>query len=96
MYPRAKSASDMMRALGNENRLMILCILSQGEKSVGELVDMIGLGQSPLSQHLSRLRQEGLVQSRRQSNSIFYSLADENSVKVIELLYSLYCDKPPA
>lgn len=91
MADAARSASGLLKLLANENRLMILCQLADGEKSVGELVGLIGLGQSPLSQHLSRLRQDGLVTTRRAGQSIYYSLDSEEAARVIHVLYEIYC-----
>ena len=91
MREAARQASDLLRALGNEHRLLILCNLAKGEKSVGELQELIGLSQSALSQHLARLRHDGLVTTRRESQTIFYSLVGNKASRVIEVLYSLYC-----
>lgn len=91
MSDAADKASALMRTLGHKGRLMILCQLASGEKSVGELSDSLDIPQSPLSQHLSRMRKEGLVQTRRQAQSIYYSLQADEAGKIIECLYSLYC-----
>ena len=91
MQQSARNASELLKALGNEHRLMILCQLADGEKSVGQLVALIGIAQSPLSQHLARLRRDGLVRTRRQSQTIFYSLASAEATRVIELLYDMFC-----
>src|SRR5690606_31822337 len=88
---RAADASLLLKALSNENRLLILCTLAGGELSVNELNERIGMSQSGLSQQLGLLRREGLVQTRRQSQTIYYSLAPSNALDVIELLRSLYC-----
>jgi DNA-binding transcriptional ArsR family regulator len=80
-----------MKALGNESRLMILCALAEGEHSVGELNEMIPLSQSALSQQLARLRSKGLVETRREAQTIFYSLAKGPVDKVIHLLHDIYC-----
>lgn len=88
----ASRSSVLMKALSNEYRVAILCQLSEGEKSVRELIDLVGLNPSPLSQHLALLRRTGLVQARRQSQTIHYSLKDDHATKVIELLLTLYCD----
>jgi DNA-binding transcriptional ArsR family regulator len=76
--------------MSNENRLMILCNLVHGEKTVGQLEEGIGLSQSALSQHLAVLRQNNLVTTRRHAQSIYYSLAGEEARAVIETLYGLY------
>jgi len=87
----ATEASRLMKALANPHRLMILCELHKGERSVGALERAIGLRQSPLSQHLAKLRRDGLVKTRRESQTIFYALASPKVAKVIALLYRLYC-----
>lgn len=91
MAEAARNAAGLMKLLANENRLMILCQLADGEKSVGELAALIGLGQSPLSQHLARLRQDGLVTTRRDGQSIYYSLASDEAGRIIRTLYEMYC-----
>lgn len=87
----ARRASALLKAMANQHRLMILCQLLPGEKSVGELERVIDLSQSALSQHLARLRHDGLVGTRRQAQTIFYSLAGAEAKAVIDTLYSLYC-----
>lgn len=87
----ACQASQLLKALANEYRLLILCNLMEGEKQVAELNELINLSQSALSQHLSRLRQDGLVQTRRESQAIFYSLASTEVKRIIAVLYELYC-----
>ena len=91
MQEHAAEAAGIMKALGNESRLMILCLLAEGERSVGELNDVIPLSQSALSQQLARLRQQGLVETRRQSQTVFYRLADGPADKIIHLLHDIYC-----
>ena len=95
MRSSARDASTLMKALSNESRLMILCNLSCGEKSVGQLQEVIGLSQSALSQHLARLRQDGLVRTRRASQTIYYSLEGDQAGRIIEVLYELYCSAKP-
>jgi DNA-binding transcriptional ArsR family regulator len=91
MNEAADKASALMRTLGHKGRLLILCQLAVGEKSVGELSKSLDIPQSPLSQHLSRMRKEGLVKTRRQAQSIYYSLKADEAGKIIECLYGLYC-----
>jgi DNA-binding transcriptional ArsR family regulator len=81
----------MLRVLGNEYRLLILCHLLDGEHQVGELQAKIDLSQSALSQHLARLRHEGVVKTRRQSQAIYYSLAGEEVKRILQVLHELYC-----
>ena len=85
------AASEMLKALANESRLMVLCQLTDGEKSVGELTRLAGLAQPAMSQHLARLRRDGLVGTRREGQTVWYSLLSDEAGKVIELLYDLYC-----
>jgi len=91
MAEHAADAAGLMKALGNESRLIILCMLADRERSVGELNETIPLSQSALSQQLARLRQQGIVRTRRESQTIFYSLADGPAEKVIHLLHETYC-----
>jgi len=91
MADHAADAAGLMKALGNESRLMVLCMLADRERSVGELNETIPLSQSALSQQLARLRQQGIVKTRRESQTIFYSLADGPAEKVIHLLHETYC-----
>ncbi len=93
MQVHATDAAGLMKALGNESRLMILCILAEGERSVGELNTMVPLSQSALSQQLARLRQQGLVDTRRESQTIYYSLSSGPADRVINLLHDIYCGK---
>jgi DNA-binding transcriptional ArsR family regulator len=91
MAEHASDAAGLMKALGNESRLMILCMLADQERSVGELNESIPLSQSALSQQLARLRQQGIVKTRRESQTIYYSLADGPADRVIHLLHDIYC-----
>jgi len=91
MELHAADAAGLMKALGNESRLMILCVLAEGERSVSDLNSIVPLSQSALSQQLARLRQQGLVKTRRESQTIFYSLAAGPADRVINLLHDIYC-----
>ena len=93
MKKSAKHASALMKTLGHQGRLMILCQLATGEKSVGELSRLLDIAQSPLSQHLSRMRSEGLVMPRRNAQTVYYSLNSDEAGKIIECVYNLYCAK---
>jgi DNA-binding transcriptional ArsR family regulator len=88
---KAKRAAAFLKALAHQNRLMILCILSQGEKSVSELEGMLSLRQPAVSQQLARLRTEGLVATRRDGKTIFYSLASEEARVVVGAVYAMFC-----
>lgn len=93
LQANAGQAAAMLRALGNERRLMILCLLiDSGEMSAGELAAEVGISQSALSQHLAKMREEGLVDFRREAQSIHYRIADPNAKRLIALLKSIYCD----
>ena len=87
----AAAASDFLKALANENRLLLLCLLADGEKSVSELESTLGLRQPTVSQQLGRLRADDLVSYRREGKTIYYSLASEEVRQVIGLLYELFC-----
>jgi DNA-binding transcriptional ArsR family regulator len=91
----AAKAARMLKTLSSESRLMILCALEVREYSVTELHQQIGLSQSALSQHLATLRREGMVKTRRESQVIFYSLAQTNTTRIIEVLSDLFCPSDP-
>lgn len=96
MVENARAASEFLKALSHESRLILLCILSEGERSVGELETILGERQSTVSQQLARLRLEGLVETRRDGKTIYYSLASEKVRIVLEALYSAFCDASAA
>ena len=91
MLEGASEAADFLKSVANENRLLILCYLSEGEISVSELEMALGLRQPTLSQQLARLRNDNLVTTRRDGKTIYYSLASEEVGKLLELMYSLFC-----
>ncbi|RJE80535.1 helix-turn-helix transcriptional regulator [Paracoccus sp. JM45] len=91
MMQRVNQASGLMKALAHEGRLMILCHLSAGEKTVGELERLLGQRQAAVSQQLARLRTEGLVQSRRVGKARLYSVSDPRAAEVVALMYRLFC-----
>ena len=91
MDEAAATAAALLKALANEDRLLILCHLAAGEKNVTELQEILGIRQPTLSQQLSRLRFEGLVEFRRDGKNIHYRLASDEAAKVLEVLYELYC-----
>ena len=88
---KAAAAAKLLRAMANDRRLMILCRLGGGERSVGDLQADFDLSQSALSQHLAVLREQGLVAARRDGQTIFYRIADPAAMKVIETLAAIYC-----
>ena len=87
----ADRASELLKNLANNHRLMVLCLLAEGEMSVAQISEHIDLGQSPLSQHLARLRTDGLVKTRKVAQHVYYSLDSEEAGKVIQTLHHLYC-----
>ena len=91
MRTHAGDAAHLLRVLANEKRLMLLCLLVEGEHSVGELNAKVDLSQSALSQHLAVLREDGLVTTRREAQTIFYALADGPAQRIIETLHGIYC-----
>lgn len=94
MQEHALAASNLLKALANENRLMILCSLFEGEMSVGDLNAKVPLSQSALSQHLASLREAGLVATRKEAQTVYYQLKGDEASKVIAVLQSIYCANP--
>ena len=91
---KAAEAARLLRLLANENRLLLLChLIAEGEMSVGALAEALGLSQPALSQHLARLREDGLVATRKEAQAVFYRLVDPKAARVLEVLRDLYC--PP-
>ncbi len=93
MQDSATAAAELLKLLGNETRLMVLCHLNQKERPVGELESMVGLSQSALSQHLAKLRKSHAVKTRRDGQQIFYDIDDWRIRALIEVLYELYCER---
>src|SRR6056297_2191477 len=91
MLENATTASNFMKAISHEGRLMILCHLVSGEKTVTELEDLLAARQAAVSQQLSRLRLEGLVTPRREGKTIYYRLADDRPRRMLEVVYDLFC-----
>lgn len=91
MQARAEEAAELLKALSNPQRLRVLCLLIDGEKTVGEINAEIELSQSALSQHLAVLREGGLVQTRREAQNVFYSVADGPVQQVMRTLHDIYC-----
>lgn len=92
MQQNVQAATELLKTLANPGRLMVLCHIVKQKRTVNELEKLVGLGQSALSQHLSRLRHEGIVEHRRKGQSVFYALKDERARRVIEELYDIYCE----
>ncbi len=91
MHENAAAAVRLLKSLANESRLMVMCVLAEGELSVGSLNRRIDLSQSALSQHLAILRDQGLVKTRRESQTIYYSLADTAALSLIHKLHDIFC-----
>lgn len=91
MRKAAAQAATLMQALSNQTRLLLLCSLVDGEKSVGALSDALSLRQTTTSQQLALLRKDGLVKTRRDGQSIYYSLDGDEAAQIITTLYGLYC-----
>lgn len=94
MEGHAEEAARLLRSLGNPHRLLVLCMLSAGEMPVGALNESLPLSQSALSQHLAVLREEGLVNTRREGQSIYYSVPEGPAMKILEVLHGSYCVAP--
>ena len=91
LQSKAEAVEALLKSVGNRNRLAVLCELSKGERSAGALQEALGISQSALSQNLARLRLDGIVTTRREQQSIHYSLASEKVSRLIGLLDELYC-----
>ncbi|UIJ93676.1 metalloregulator ArsR/SmtB family transcription factor [Sinorhizobium meliloti] len=91
MTERADEAAALLKAAANQNRLMILCTLIEGEHSVGQLEEMLGIRQPSLSQQLTVLREAGIVATRRDAKQVFYRLAEEKAVRLVMALYQIFC-----
>ena len=90
-FKNVKRACQFLKSLANDNRLIILCTLTEGEKNVGELEEVLGIRQPTLSQQLARLRADNLVSTRRSAKHIYYSLASNEAERMVGLLYELFC-----
>ena len=91
LISKSGEASDFLLLLANAQRLRILCALRDGERSVTSLGDVVDLSQSALSQHLARLRESGVVSTRRDAQTIYYSIRDKRAGKLLEVMYDLFC-----
>ncbi|WP_406641465.1 ArsR/SmtB family transcription factor [Pectobacterium brasiliense] len=92
MQDGAVKAAAMLRAIGNENRLLVLCLLIEhGEMSVGTLLEHIPLSQSALSQHLAKMREEGLISYRRESQTLYYCIENQDVEKIVATLKGIFC-----
>ncbi len=91
MQVHARAAANLLKAMANEHRLMIMCTLMDGELCVGELNAKVPLSQSALSQHLASLREAGLVSTRKESQTVYYKVCGSEASKIIAVLQSIYC-----
>ena len=91
MEAAADRASDLLKALSNRHRLLIICQLIDGERSVGDLAEFLGLRDSTVSQHLALLRKDKLVSARRDAQTIYYSIASDPARELLKTLYQVYC-----
>ena len=94
LHDKAAHVCELLKVMSNEWRLIILCQLSEGDKTVGELQDMLALSQSALSQHLAVLRREKVVKARKHGQSVTYSLAGDEAIQVMETLHDMFCGEP--
>jgi DNA-binding transcriptional ArsR family regulator len=92
----ARRASDFLKALSHENRLLLLCLMAESERSVTELENILSMRQSAVSQQLARLRLDGLVNARRDGKSVYYSIANEDIRRMIAVIYDIFCGCAPA
>jgi len=88
---KARMAAEMLKGIAHEYRLLIICGIGDGEKSVQELVDMLGTSQSNVSQHLAKLRTLGILQTRKEANQVFYSVKEKGTLDLIHVLQAAYC-----
>ena len=95
LQKKASEATELLKVLANEHRLLVLCQLITGEKTVQELEELVGIRQSALSQHLAILRREKLVKTRRQAQFIYYAITSDKTVAVLNSLYEIYCGGKP-
>lgn len=89
---KVEDAAALLKSLSNEKRLLIVCVLSKGEHCVGDLEQVVGLSQSALSQHLARLRRDGIVQTRRSAQTIFYTLSNPHMDCILKCLHDIFCE----
>ncbi|HEX7075022.1 MAG TPA: metalloregulator ArsR/SmtB family transcription factor [Hyphomicrobiaceae bacterium] len=90
----ARAASDFLKALAHEHRLILLCLLAERERSVTELEELLSLRQTTVSQQLARLRFDGIVTTRRVGKVVYYSLADTSTLKFVKVIYDMFCSDP--
>ncbi len=96
LMKNARAASDFLKALAHEHRLILLCLLAERERSVTELEELLSLRQTTVSQQLARLRFDGIVTTRRVGKVVYYSLADTSTLKFVKVIYDMFCSGPEA
>ncbi|MGL4637200.1 MAG: ArsR/SmtB family transcription factor [Beijerinckiaceae bacterium] len=94
LMQKARRASDFLKALSHENRLLLLCLMAEGERSVGELETILSMRQSAVSQQLARLRLDGMVTTRREGKVVYYRLANDDVRRIIGVIYDIFCGGP--
>jgi DNA-binding transcriptional ArsR family regulator len=92
LFAQARKASELLKSLSHENRLLILCLLVESEKSVSEIEEIMDMPQAAVSQQLARLRSDGLVKARREGRNIYYTIADAEVSSVVQTLHRLFCE----
>lgn len=95
LHEQARKASELMKALSHETRLMILCLLNEQEMSVSEIEEIVGLPQATVSQQLARLRLDRFVETRRDGRTVYYRIIDKQVGAIVESLYEIFCGPPP-
>ncbi len=91
LVSHAKSASEMLKGLSHETRLLTICFIGQGEKNVQELEEFLGTTQANISQHLAKLRGLGILENRKEGNQVFYRIKNPETLKLVKVLQSIYC-----
>lgn len=91
MHEKADMAAQFLKSLANSTRLMILCLLVEGEKSVSQLIEATEIGQSSISQHLSKLKEEGIIDFRRDHRTLYYYINDTHALRIMGVLYDIFC-----
>lgn len=94
LKPRARAAAGFLKGLASPHRLLILCLLAEGEKNVSTLMQATGIAQTSMSQHLGKLKQEGIVTCRRQHRELYYSIISPPVLEIMSILYKTYCKEP--
>lgn len=91
MRKKAEDVSDFLKLLSNPTRLLVLCNLATGERCVSDLEKVVDISQSALSQHLAKMREEGIVEAKKEGQQVYYSIADRNVTEILQVLYGIFC-----